>query len=44
MIKKITYLAQACSWLAVLTTVGMILPFLGFPGVRGFDTINLTLF
>lgn len=44
MIKKITYLAQACSWLAVLVAVGIVLLFLGFLGVRGLDTLNLALF
>ena len=44
MIKRITSLAQACSWLAVLTTVGVVLLFLGFLGVRGIDTLNLALF
>jgi len=44
MIKRITSLAQACSWLAVLATLGMVLLFLGFLGVRGFDTLNLSLF
>ncbi len=44
MIKRITYLAQACSWLAVLTTVAMILLFLGFLVGRGFDARNLSLF
>ena len=33
MIKRITSLAQACSWLAVVTTLGMVLLFLGFLGV-----------
>lgn len=44
MIKRLTSLAQACSWLAVLTTLGMVLLFLGFLGVRGFDTLNPALF
>jgi len=44
MIKIFTYLAQACSWLAVLATLGMVLLFLGFLGFRGFDTLGLTLF
>ena len=44
MIKRITHLAQTCSWLAVLTTAGMIGLFLGFLGVRGLDTLNLSLF
>jgi phosphate transport system permease protein len=44
MTKWISYLAQACSWLAVLTTVGVILLFLGFLGGRGLDTLNLALF
>jgi len=44
MIKRITSLAQACSWLAVVTTLGMVLLFLGFLGWRGIDTLNLSLF
>jgi phosphate transport system permease protein len=44
MTKWLSYLAQAWSWLAVLTTVGIILLFLGFLGGRGLDTLNLPLF
>ena len=44
MIKGITFLAQAFSWLAVVVTLGAIFLFLGFLGVRGLDTLNLALF
>jgi hypothetical protein len=44
MIKGITYLAQACSWLAVVVTLGAVFLFLGFLGVRGLDTLNLASF
>jgi phosphate transport system permease protein len=44
MINKITRLAQAFSWLAVLGTLAVVLLFLGFLGVRGFSTLSPTLF
>jgi phosphate transport system permease protein len=44
MIKRLTSLAQACSWLAVVTTLGLVLLLLGFLGLRGFDALNPALF
>jgi phosphate transport system permease protein len=43
-LKGITSLAQALSWLAVAATLGIVLLFLGFLGVRGLDTLNPALF
>jgi phosphate transport system permease protein len=44
MIKRITHLAQALSWLAVAVTVGVVLLFLGFLVARGLGTLNPALF
>jgi len=44
MIKGISCLAKACSWLAVVVTLGAVMLFLGFLGAKGLNTFNLTLF